>query len=329
MLSIYSKPFPQLTILVLFFFAAGCTGGSGLPVSVSPAETTIASPLSTASATSTPTIPSATATALSTPTAARSPDPTLQQALCQSVAIPTLTRRQIIAPILLYHHIGSANLESDGISDSRYNVDVNNFLAQIDLLKTLGYNTVGVSQIASAMLDQGSLPERPIAITFDDGWEDQFLNAVPPLQERGLMATFYIVSTYPGGQDFITWDQLAQMAADGMEIGSHSRTHAHLPKLEYDALWSEIRVSKVELEKKLKVAVPTFSYPYGELTQNPDLATLVSRAGYRAAVGTDPGTIQYQIFYLRRLEVTGSETLAEFAASLPWNAQGTGLCPSK
>jgi peptidoglycan/xylan/chitin deacetylase (PgdA/CDA1 family) len=265
-----------------------------------------------------PTVPSATAN-----------DPAFQKILCQPVMLPKVGRYQAIVPILLYHHVGEVLAASDTENDSTYNVSSAEFEAQLDFLQSLGYHTVGVNAIALAMMGKGSLPERPIAITFDDGWADQYKHAVPLLTRRGMMATFYIPSRYPGAPDTITWDQLKEMAAQGMEFGSHSQTHPHFAKITGEQLWSEIRMSKVELEKMLGVEILTFAYPFGELDPTLRLAKLMASAGYFAAVSVNPGYFQYEIYNLRRDVVRRGESLSVLTQALPWRGEDTALCGGK
>jgi peptidoglycan/xylan/chitin deacetylase (PgdA/CDA1 family) len=253
-------------------------------------------------------------------------DPALAEALCRPAALPTLQRGQVLAPILLYHHVGEAALEANGDSTSRYNVTAADFEAQLDLLNELGYHSVGVSRIVAAITRKEPLPERPIAISFDDGWIDQYQTIFPLLVKHGIVGTFYIPSTYPGGQDTVSWENLAEMIKAGMEIGSHSQTHADLRSVSEEVAWREIRMSKVDLEKRLGITIDTFAYPFG--TYLPDLGTMVSRAGYLGGAGLGPSAVQGlgSIYYMSRIEIHGDEALAGFLSVLPWHGEGTPFC---
>jgi peptidoglycan/xylan/chitin deacetylase (PgdA/CDA1 family) len=326
----YGNFMPRLLaflVCVATLSALPACGTGALAPTESPTQTVALSPTftTTPSLSPTPTEPiTPTETAAPpTPTA----DAQLATAVCEQPRLPTLGRKQVYAPILLYHHIGSDNYEQDGIYDSRYNVTIAEFNAQLDLLRSLGYQTVRTAAISDAITGHGTLPARPIVISFDDGWEDQYQNAFPALREHGFAGAFFIPSTYPDATGFVTWSQLAEMASAGMEIGSHSRTHPHLTKIPEGQAWIEIRNSKVDLEKRLKVTVDAFSYPFGEMGSDGTIPTQVSRALYKAAVGVEAGSLQNEFFYLRRTEIFGSMTNADFIRALPWRGQGTSLCP--
>jgi len=311
---------------------AGCAawpalGMLGAP-SPTPSATVTPTPAWTAEPTATP-IPTSTTTPEPTRTVMQTlvdGDPALGEMLCQPAPAPTLQRGQVLAPILLYHHVGEGALESGGYSTSRFNVTEANFEAQLMLLNELGYHTVGVSRIVAAIARKEPLPDRPIAISFDDGWIEQYEAIFPLLERHGIIGTFYIPSTYPGGAQTVSWEQLAEMVRAGMEIGSHSQTHADLRSVSEEDAWREIRMSKVDLEKRLGITIDTFAYPFGAYL--PDLGTMVSRAGYLGGAGLGPSAVQGlgSIYYMSRIEIRGDEALADFLRLLPWHGEGTPYC---
>jgi peptidoglycan/xylan/chitin deacetylase (PgdA/CDA1 family) len=254
-------------------------------------------------------------------------DATLQAALCLSDTQLTLREGHIVAPILLYHFVGRAALEKDGASTTRYNVTAANFDAQLALLHRLGYQTVTIAEIAAALRGEGVLPRQPIAITFDDGWVEQYSVAFPLLQKYGMKATFYILSSYTTGGRYVTWEQLEEMRDAGMEIGSHTRKHANLIEVGAEDAGYEISGSKSVLEEKLDITVESIAYPYGLYSGN--TITLTQQAGYRAAValGTSVQHSQANLYVLRRFEIHGAHTLIDLITYLPWRGQATALCP--
>jgi len=255
-------------------------------------------------------------------------DAALQASVCLSDTQLSLREGEIVVPILLYHFVGRESLERDGASTTRYNVTAAHFDAQLALLHRLGYQTVTVAEIAAALRGEGILPERPIAITFDDGWIEQYSVAFPLLQKYGMKATFYILSSYTTGERYVTWEQLEELRDADMEIGSHTRTHVNLIDLSSEDAGYEISSSKSVLEAKLDITVESISYPYGLYSGN--TITLTQQAGYRAAVALNPSPKQSlsNLYALRRFEIHGAHTLIDLIAYLPWRGQGTALCPA-
>jgi len=253
-------------------------------------------------------------------------DAALQTALCMPDMEVNLREGQIIAPILLYHFVGRAALEWDGASTTRYNVTADDFDAQLALLHRLGYQTVTVGEIAAALRGESVLPERPIAITLDDGWIEQYSIALPLLQKYGMRATFYILSSYTRGERYVTWEQLEALRDAGMEIGSHTRTHVNLTAISEEEASHEIFGSKSALEAKLGITVESLAYPFGLYSDS--TVALTRQAGYRAAVALGPSPQQglANLYALRRVEILGTHN---FINRLPWRGQGTALCPAE
>ncbi|MFA5066394.1 MAG: polysaccharide deacetylase family protein, partial [Dehalococcoidia bacterium] len=124
--------------------------------------------------------------------------------------------------------------------------------------------------------------QKLVCITFDDGWQNQYDNALPVLQQHGFKATFAMVTTWIGdeGGDCMTYPELHTLADQGMDIASHTRTHAHLPKVDAAKLQNEVAVSKTELENE-GFTIRMLVYPYYEY--NDTVVTAVKNAGYICA----------------------------------------------
>ncbi len=247
-------------------------------------------------------------------------------ALCASDTPYTLREGQILAPMLLYHFVGRETLQREGHSTSRYNVTAADFEKQLRLLDLLGYHTVTVSEVVHALKGEGRLPPRPIAITFDDGWAEQYTIVFPLLQKYNMRATFYIPSTYPRGGRTVSWEQIQEMMAAGMEIGSHTRRHIKLTELESAVAWTEIAQSRRDLAGKLGVTPATFAYPFGEY--DAALVRQVMAAGYSGGVslGASPVQSPQRLFTLTRLEVHGTDSPDVFLDALPWRGEHLPQC---
>lgn len=253
-------------------------------------------------------------------------DPALLTEVCRPDRTFTPGADEVVVPILLYHFVGREALEADGLSTTRYNVTTADFAAQLALLHYLGYQTVTVSEVIDALLGEATLPERPIALTVDDGWVEQYTHLFPLLQRYGMKATFYVPSTYPIGGRFVTWEYLAEMVAAGMEIGSHTRKHVNLTEVDDAVLWRELATSKATLEEQLEITVDSISYPFG--AYNGKVAATAAQVGYRGAValGTSPKQAVGARYALNRVEIFGDRPLIDFVSRLPWRGSHTPLC---
>ncbi len=254
------------------------------------------------------------------------PDPALIQRLCAPDPVYNLKEGEVLLPILIYHFVGRERLEREGQSVSRFNVTAADLEAQLKWLNALGYHTVTIGEIAAALDGQTTLPDRPIALTFDDGWREQYDVAFPLLQRYGMRATFFVSTSFIGYPRFMTWEELAEMRDAGMEIASHGRKHVNLADADDQEAWREIARSRETLEEKLGVSVVSFAYPYGGYRK--ELPALLERAGYRVAAGGGGSPIQRleRRYYLRRMEVNGLRSLQAFLERLPWRGAGTSLC---
>jgi peptidoglycan/xylan/chitin deacetylase (PgdA/CDA1 family) len=126
----------------------------------------------------------------------------------------------------------------------------------------------------------GELGGNFFCLTFDDGCASDYEEALPALQEFGFRATFFVVPTLVGTPGHVTWPQLREMAAAGMEIGSHSLTHPFLHELDADGIRHEFGESKRMLEERLGSPVRSASLPRG--WEPPHCDRVLAELGYRA-----------------------------------------------
>jgi peptidoglycan/xylan/chitin deacetylase (PgdA/CDA1 family) len=191
-------------------------------------------------------------------------------------------------PILVYHHVVPGRASGSELTRTLF-VTPEAFEQQLKYLRDNGYQSVSFGDLADCLEFGAALPERPVILSFDDGWENQFQYGFPLLQKYGFSATFFVVTGYLDHPNFMTTDQLKTMIAAGMSIGSHTRSHPALPSLGGgQRLKDEIAGSKAWLEQQLGVAVDTFAYPYGSYT--PAVVAATKAAGYRTARTVDTGT---------------------------------------
>jgi peptidoglycan/xylan/chitin deacetylase (PgdA/CDA1 family) len=189
-------------------------------------------------------------------------------------------KRTTKVPILVYHHVSQSPSEGSSML-RRLTVTADVFAQQMQYLQDNGYHVITFSDLADYFENGKGLPSLPIIISFDDGWANQFENALPYLEKFHFSATFFVITNYIGRPGFFSWPQLQTLLTDGMKIGSHSRSHPRLDKITDSAkLWDQIYSSKTILESQLETPVEEFAYPYGKY--NAKASEAVKLAGYRA-----------------------------------------------
>lgn len=238
-----------------------------------------------------------------------------------AMAVPTLSPRptpgMLAAPdaqaisILMYHYIREVDERADPLG-FRLSVRPDRFAEQMAWLRASGYKTVLMRELAACLRGEMLCPEPAVAITFDDGYADNATAALPILLRYGHRATFFVVSGFVGREGYVSREQLRALHDSGMEIGSHTVSHADMAALPLAEARAEVVRSRAALEQMLGIEVVSFSYPAGSYT--PALARAVRAAGYTSAVGTSQhGTIE-RMYELPRRRVLGGETIEGF----PW-----------
>lgn len=136
-------------------------------------------------------------------------------------------------------------------------------------------------------LAAGTAPRRAVVVTFDDAWADNYTNALGHLVEHQIPATLFVPSRLLGSPGRLSRAQLLEMAAAGVSIGAHSRTHADLTACSDAELEWEARGSREDLEDLLGAPCTRFAYPIGRLDAR--VRAAVAAAGFRTAVTTVRG----------------------------------------
>ena len=237
-------------------------------------------------------------------------------------------RRTINIPILMYHHI--TNVPTHNILDFSLTVNPIVFSRQLDYLKQRGYHTITFNQLFDFLYYNGPLPSKPIILTFDDGYDDAYNFAYPILQAHGYSGMFFIITGKVGWKGQATWDQLREMLANGMQMGSHTVHHVNIGliwRVSHTVAQQELQQAKQDLQAQLDIVIQQFCYPTGEpfhhekpVVQQAVMA-LLAQDGYIGAT-TDPPPVgitqdSQKPFILLRVRVDGRESLQAFYASIP------------
>lgn len=222
-----------------------------------------------------------------------------------------LPGRALRVPILMYHRIDLLRPSLPAITRA-LTVEPTAFAAQMRALARSGHHTITQAQLFDALEHGRPLPSRPVLVTFDDGYRDVLHYAAPVLHRLGQHATMYVVSGRVSGPDpsFLRWRDLRALERLGVEIGSHTSSHANLPRLSASAAASELGGSRHLLERHLGHPVQWLAYPYGGYDAR--VVALARAAGYVLAVTTRGGVTQRAArpLELERLEVLGTTTTA-------------------
>ena len=226
--------------------------------------------------------------------------------------------RQVV-PILVYHSV--CDHPSDWIAP--FTVTPAMFEAHLDAIGEAGATPLTVSALVDALgCDPLELPERPVVVTFDDGFVDFREPALRAMMQRGICSTLYVTTGFvesgvgPHGDRMLDWAALDELQASDVELGGHSHSHPHLDTLTRSRAAHEIRHCKALLEQRLRNPVRSFAYPHGY--SSPGVRRIVREAGYDSAcaVGNALSHSADDHFRLARLMVRSHTTSAHVAAWL-------------
>ena len=220
-----------------------------------------------------------------------------------------------MVPVLMYH---SVNPKVNPRMRSLI-VSPESFERQMRFLKSRHYNVVTLEEVSRLMREKKRPPFKTVAITFDDGFKDNYIYAYPVLKKLGLPAAIFVIYNEVGRPegDRLSWEQIKEMQASGLiSIGSHTLGPVPLVDIKSKAeLRKQIIDSKKMFEDKLKTPVDGFCYVGGLFT--PQIKELVKEAGYKYAVATALGRdySNYDPYAIKRVRVSSSsDNLFDFWA---------------
>lgn len=211
-------------------------------------------------------------------------------------------------PILMYHPI------QDPIPGSAYPdlfLESRDFIDQITWLEDSGYEAVTLSEVLDSWFDGGRLPEKPIVLSFDDGYQSQYLNGFTTMKRLGWPG---LLNLKAKGAD-IHDEQVEKMVAAGWEVASHSVNHLDMTELSATQLEEEIIESRAILDPKFGIEVRNFCYPAGRY--DGQAIEALKRAGYRSATSTETGLARPgDLWSLDRIRIDLGDGAAELASKL-------------
>ncbi len=230
---------------------------------------------------------------------------------------PVVLPDQAQVPILMYHYVSELPLNPD-----IYRLDLTvlpeDFIAQLQYLADAGYHTITLTDLYMHLTQGVPLPEKPIVLTFDDGYRDAYEVVFPLLLDYGFTGTFFVLATptHFESPDYMTWAQMKEMSDAGMEIQSHGRDHVDLRGRSYDYLVYQTLGIQEAIQYHTGRLPRFFCYPSGRYDDN--LISVLESAGYWGAVTTEWGQTHTRegLFEMPRLRVRGNDTLESFVDRL-------------
>jgi peptidoglycan/xylan/chitin deacetylase (PgdA/CDA1 family) len=242
----------------------------------------------------------------------------------QRAFAPALIKKPI--PVLMYHRV-----VHEAPVGSRHGIWVteSQFETQLRSLKDRGYTPMTLRQYRLCSDGKEVVPPKPVVLTFDDGYEDNYVTAFPLLQKYSFPAVIFLVADFLHRTNF--WDrdepvvpllkcsQIQEMDRGGIEFGSHTLSHPHLSTVSSEQLHEELVSSKKAVENLTGREVLSLAYPYGDL--NGEVKSVLSEAGYAYGVATDSGPLSLQddLREIRRIPVfPGTDRLGFWKKTHPW-----------
>lgn len=230
-------------------------------------------------------------------------------------------------PILMYHSI-SDNLFAKSHPYYQINTSPGIFARQMRWLRQNGYRTMDLGEMLRAMQDNEDL-SRVVVITFDDGYQDFYTDGLAAMKQCGFTATIFLatdriqnVSVRVEGADYLTWREVRELHAEGVQFGSHTVTHPDLRSLGPEHIDYELGYSKEVIEQKLGAPVTSFSYPFAFPEEDRDFTSYLLDAlanhGFENGVSTILGRARLgqNPYCLPRLPVNSWDDAALLRAKL-------------
>ena len=239
-------------------------------------------------------------------------------------------------PILMYHSI-SDDGESNASPYYKTTTRPALFAQHLRWLSDAGFRSVGLEDGIRIAQQGNGAQEKAVVITFDDGFRDFYDSAFPALKAHGHTATVFLPTAFIGesrrtfkGRECLTWAEVRELRAQGIQFGSHSVNHPVLYETPWGEIENQLALSKKKLEQELGEKVASFAYPYAFPQPDQRFADtfkkLLRQHGYQHCVTTMIGRVQSgdDLFSLKRLPVNDCDDrpllLAKLSGAYDWLA---------
>ena len=235
-----------------------------------------------------------------------------QALLTTSLPAPDGVVRSVRVPVLMYHYLSDPPADAN-IYRLDLSVSPERFADHLERIESAGFTTISLYDLLDHLNRGTPLPPQPVIITFDDGYRDNYLNAFPLLRERGMIASFFVVTDFMDEErpEYLTWDMAREMRDAGMSIESHGRNHFSLAGRGDDFLVWQALGSLETIEYELGVRPRFVSYPAGEYDQR--TIDVFASANYWAGFTTGQGATHSNdnLFEMLRVRVRSTTSADE------------------
>jgi peptidoglycan/xylan/chitin deacetylase (PgdA/CDA1 family) len=219
-------------------------------------------------------------------------------------AATILAKKEV--PILCYHNIKEFNANS-GAMTKVYTVKPAAFAEQMKALSAAGYHTINLEQLHAYLVYDAKLPSKPIVISFDDTRGEQYTIGATEMAKYGFKAVFFVMTVSVNRPNYLSKEQIKDLAEQGHVIGAHTWDHHMVTKYAGDDWSTQLVKPKLKLEEITNKPVPYFAYPFG--LWNKAAIPEIKKSGYKMAfiLATKRDSID-PLYTIRRMIVSGTWT---------------------
>ena len=217
------------------------------------------------------------------------------------------------ATVFMYHKFGVSKYPSTSVTIKQLESHVNELTKE-------KYNILSLNFIVDTIINDGELPNNTIGISVDDADKSFFEIGWPLFKKNNIPVTLFVTTgtIARNNKSYLNWDQIRKLRDEGVTIGAHSHTHAHMPDIKIEDARKEIELSNKIFLKELGEIPSLFAFPYGEA--NNELIDLLKEYKFKVAFGQHSGIINEtsNMYYLPRFSLNekyGEIERVKFAAS--------------
>ena len=226
--------------------------------------------------------------------------PEKQEAAAMPVAQVTVQDDPRTVMVLNYHKVVDEHMS--------LSVPLADFEQHMKWLQEYGYTSITPEELYEFIVNGSELPEKPVLITFDDGYKDNYTNAYPIMKKYGFTGTIFVVTGFLGVYDnYMTWEQAKELSDNGFSIESHTYSHKSMTEASDEEISKELTKSRDTIKNKLGIDADFMAYPTG--TYNLHIAELVQKAGYKGAftIKYDNVSRESNVYALERVPIFHTE----------------------